>query len=271
MPTIFPKSSHFDKLASLPPIYRAPPKGNAVAHSPGHRPARRPVRSAAAGRLRPGNRLRRRSRRRWPGAGSSKARVPAPRRSRRCPRGPAGQRRQRSAHRRGGRRSLPARRRPAQRRTHRRGACPGASTRVILGTPALHDPAWFEERVPAGFPARSSLGIDATQRPGGHRRLAGSVRHCRRSTWPGAVPAWPLAALVYTDISRDGMLQGPNVDAMAEMAAAVAAAGHRLRRRHHAGRRAHGWRTGWPAASSAGPCTKAGSTLPAMQLRKPPV
>ena len=30
-----------------------------------------------------------------------------------------------------------------------------------------------------------------------------------------------LAALVYTDISRDGMMQGANVDAMAEMAAAV--------------------------------------------------
>jgi phosphoribosylformimino-5-aminoimidazole carboxamide ribotide isomerase len=27
----------------------------------------------------------------------------------------------------------------------------------------------------------------------------------------------PLAALVYTDISRDGMLQGPNFAAMAEM------------------------------------------------------
>jgi phosphoribosylformimino-5-aminoimidazole carboxamide ribotide isomerase len=32
---------------------------------------------------------------------------------------------------------------------------------------------------------------------------------------------WLLAALVYTDISRDGMMQGPNLDAMAELAAAV--------------------------------------------------
>jgi phosphoribosylformimino-5-aminoimidazole carboxamide ribotide isomerase len=32
---------------------------------------------------------------------------------------------------------------------------------------------------------------------------------------------WPLAALVYTDISRDGMLQGPNVPALAAMIEAV--------------------------------------------------
>ena len=31
----------------------------------------------------------------------------------------------------------------------------------------------------------------------------------------------PLSALIYTDISRDGMMQGANVAAMAEMAAAV--------------------------------------------------
>ena len=32
---------------------------------------------------------------------------------------------------------------------------------------------------------------------------------------------WPLAAIVYTDIGRDGMLEGPNVEATAELAAAV--------------------------------------------------
>ena len=31
----------------------------------------------------------------------------------------------------------------------------------------------------------------------------------------------PLAGIVYTDISRDGMMQGANVPAMAEMVAAV--------------------------------------------------
>ena len=31
----------------------------------------------------------------------------------------------------------------------------------------------------------------------------------------------PLAAIIYTDIARDGMLQGPNLEAMAQMNAAV--------------------------------------------------
>ena len=32
---------------------------------------------------------------------------------------------------------------------------------------------------------------------------------------------WPPAAIVYTDINRDGMLAGPNLEATAELAAAV--------------------------------------------------
>jgi phosphoribosylformimino-5-aminoimidazole carboxamide ribotide isomerase len=35
------------------------------------------------------------------------------------------------------------------------------------------------------------------------------------------VVAWRLAALVYTDIAKDGMLAGPNFEALAEMKAAV--------------------------------------------------
>ena len=33
--------------------------------------------------------------------------------------------------------------------------------------------------------------------------------------------AWPLAAIVYTDISRYGMLEGPNFEAMEEMATSM--------------------------------------------------
>jgi phosphoribosylformimino-5-aminoimidazole carboxamide ribotide isomerase len=32
---------------------------------------------------------------------------------------------------------------------------------------------------------------------------------------------WPLYAIVYTDIAKDGMMAGPNVGAMVELAAAV--------------------------------------------------
>jgi phosphoribosylformimino-5-aminoimidazole carboxamide ribotide isomerase len=32
---------------------------------------------------------------------------------------------------------------------------------------------------------------------------------------------WPLYAIVYTDIARDGMLEGPNVEGLAALAEAV--------------------------------------------------
>ena len=35
------------------------------------------------------------------------------------------------------------------------------------------------------------------------------------------VVAWRLAAIVYTDIAKDGMLAGPNIEALAEMKHAV--------------------------------------------------
>jgi phosphoribosylformimino-5-aminoimidazole carboxamide ribotide isomerase len=91
--------------------------------------------------------------------------------------------------------------------------------RVVIGTRALREPGWLE-RLCSHYPGRVVLGLDA--RDG---KVAGSgwlevsevpalelARRCAR---------WPLAALVYTDISRDGMLAGPNYDALAEMAAAV--------------------------------------------------
>ena len=36
-----------------------------------------------------------------------------------------------------------------------------------------------------------------------------------------AVAGWPLAALLYTDVAKDGMLSGPNVERTAELAAAT--------------------------------------------------
>ena len=35
------------------------------------------------------------------------------------------------------------------------------------------------------------------------------------------VNGWPLAALLYTDVAKDGMLSGPNVERTAELAAAT--------------------------------------------------
>jgi phosphoribosylformimino-5-aminoimidazole carboxamide ribotide isomerase len=91
--------------------------------------------------------------------------------------------------------------------------------RVILGTRALLDPAWCEG-VCRRFPGRVCLGIDARQ---GRVAIQGWERDSNTSALDLArrCAAWPLAALIYTDISRDGMLDGPNVEATAELAAAV--------------------------------------------------
>jgi phosphoribosylformimino-5-aminoimidazole carboxamide ribotide isomerase len=91
--------------------------------------------------------------------------------------------------------------------------------RVILGTRALLDPAGFEALC-RRFPGRICLGIDARQ---GRVAIQGWQQESEQSALDLArrCASWPLAALIYTDISRDGMLEGPNIEATAELAAAV--------------------------------------------------
>src|SRR5262249_26016363 len=91
--------------------------------------------------------------------------------------------------------------------------------RVVLGTRALKDPGWLEA-VCRRFPEQIVLGIDARQ---GRVATDGWLKDSGSSAVDLAprCSGWPLAALVYTDISRDGMLEGPNLDALAEMAGAV--------------------------------------------------
>jgi phosphoribosylformimino-5-aminoimidazole carboxamide ribotide isomerase len=92
--------------------------------------------------------------------------------------------------------------------------------RVILGTRALQDPAWCE-RLASSHPGKIILGIDARD---GLVATEGWLNVSTRSALELArqCSAWPLAGLVYTDISRYGMLEGPNLEATAELAAAVA-------------------------------------------------
>jgi phosphoribosylformimino-5-aminoimidazole carboxamide ribotide isomerase len=91
--------------------------------------------------------------------------------------------------------------------------------RVILGTRALQDPGWLE-MVCRRLPGRIVLGIDARD---GRVAAEGWTQLSDRSALDLArhSAAWPLAAIVYTDISRDGMLAGPNLDGLAAMVAAV--------------------------------------------------
>jgi phosphoribosylformimino-5-aminoimidazole carboxamide ribotide isomerase len=92
--------------------------------------------------------------------------------------------------------------------------------RVVIGTRALTDPAGAEALC-RRFPERVVLGIDARN---GQAATDGWLADSATSALDLArrCAAWPLAALVYTDISRDGMLAGPNVDALAELARTVA-------------------------------------------------
>jgi phosphoribosylformimino-5-aminoimidazole carboxamide ribotide isomerase len=93
-------------------------------------------------------------------------------------------------------------------------------TRVVLGTRALQNPEWFAG-ICRRFPDKVVAGIDAK-----HGKVATDgwlkVADCSALDLARQCAEWPIAALVYTDISRDGMLEGPNVEAMAEMASAVA-------------------------------------------------
>ena len=92
-------------------------------------------------------------------------------------------------------------------------------TRVILGTKALQSPAWLMQ-MSLQFPGRIALGIDAKD---GKVATQGWLEVSEISALDLARQCAkpPLSAIIYTDISRDGMMQGANVAAMAEMAAAV--------------------------------------------------
>ena len=91
--------------------------------------------------------------------------------------------------------------------------------RVILGTVAVEQPDLVRQAA-AAFPGQVAVGIDAR---------AGRVATRGWATDSG-VDATDLArrfedagvaAIIYTDINRDGAMQGPNVEATAALARAV--------------------------------------------------
>ncbi len=91
--------------------------------------------------------------------------------------------------------------------------------RVILGTVAVEDPALVQQAARA-FPGQVAVGIDAREGRVATRGWAEETEIevtelARRFEDAG------VAALIYTDINRDGAMQGPNVDATAALARAV--------------------------------------------------
>jgi len=93
--------------------------------------------------------------------------------------------------------------------------------RVILGTAALRNWAWFESLM--GNPTyrgRVVLGLDARD---GKVAVSGWEQQLDATAVEIAakVRDWPLAAIVYTDIATDGTLRGPNVQAIRQIARAT--------------------------------------------------
>lgn len=91
--------------------------------------------------------------------------------------------------------------------------------RVILGTIAVRDPA-LVKRACAAFPGQVSVGIDAR---GGRVAVEGwaeesdldAVDLARRFEDVG------VASIIYTDIDRDGLLKGVNIESTAHLAASI--------------------------------------------------
>jgi phosphoribosylformimino-5-aminoimidazole carboxamide ribotide isomerase len=92
-------------------------------------------------------------------------------------------------------------------------------TRVIIGTAAVRDPALVKQAAGA-FPGRVVVGLDARD---GRVAVEGwaataelsALELARRFEDAG------VAAIVYTDVARDGMLKGLNLDATIALAEAV--------------------------------------------------
>lgn len=91
--------------------------------------------------------------------------------------------------------------------------------RVILGTVAVENPDLVREAAKA-FPGKVAVGIDARNglvaTKGWAEETDVQVTDLARSFEDAGV-----AAIIYTDINRDGAMQGPNIDATAALAKAV--------------------------------------------------
>ena len=91
--------------------------------------------------------------------------------------------------------------------------------RLILGTVALKDPE-LAARACAEYPGRIAMGLDARD---GLLAVEGWTETSRRTALEVARSLAPLrpAALIYTDISRDGVKRGVNLTATRTLAEAI--------------------------------------------------
>ncbi len=92
-------------------------------------------------------------------------------------------------------------------------------SRVILGTVAIEAPKIVDELC-AAFPGKIAIGIDANK---GFVATRGWVKKTKTKALDLAKKYEDkgVAAIIYTDIEKDGLLGGPNLAATAEIAEAV--------------------------------------------------
>jgi phosphoribosylformimino-5-aminoimidazole carboxamide ribotide isomerase len=90
---------------------------------------------------------------------------------------------------------------------------------LVIGTRAVQDPDWLRG-LSRRYPDRLVLGLDAKD---GYVASHGwlQVSHLLATELASQFAGERLAGIVYTDIARDGMLQGPNVEAVRRMRDAV--------------------------------------------------
>jgi len=91
--------------------------------------------------------------------------------------------------------------------------------RAVLGSVAMHEPD-LVRKLARDFPARVVVSIDARD---GMVRGGGWLEESRIDALElaRAMDGLGLAAIVFTDISRDGMLSGPNLDSVKAISGAI--------------------------------------------------
>ncbi len=91
-------------------------------------------------------------------------------------------------------------------------------SRCVVGTKALEDWAWFEELVRREkCRQRIALGLDAREGRVAVRGWTAETGETARQVAERAA-GLPVSAIIYTDIARDGMLLGANIEAVRAMA-----------------------------------------------------
>ena len=97
----------------------------------------------------------------------------------------------------------------------------GGASRVVIGSAALSDWSWFEQLAGRDdLAGKLALGLDARA---GKLAVSGWTEQLDLSAVEVArrVKGWPLGAIVYTDITSDGMLVGVNIGETGKIIAAT--------------------------------------------------